>query len=102
MEESGFKIIAYTCKKATFLIEKKQIGNISVREKLELRIHLVGCSGCRNFEQQSILINKLVYALFHKPQVTMDIKLDEVFKTKIQDQIVEKHKKSKAPSQRAG
>ena len=80
MEKSEFKKIAYNCKKATFLIEKKQIGNISMRENLELKIHLACCSTCRIFEQQSILINKLVQDLFHEPQVTTDIELDDDLK----------------------
>jgi hypothetical protein len=94
MEESRFKKIAYNCKKATFLIERKQIGNISMREKLELKIHLAGCFACRIFEQQSIAINKRVHALFHEPQVTKGIKLDDDFKKKMQDQIMEKLEKN--------
>ncbi|MBN9383574.1 MAG: hypothetical protein J0H74_22640 [Chitinophagaceae bacterium] len=90
MEESEFEKIAYNCKKATFLIEKKQIRNISMREKLELKIHLECCSACRIFERQSILINKLVRDLSHVPQVTSDIKLDDDFKKKMQGQITEK------------
>jgi len=82
------------CKKATFLIEKKQIITISMQEKLELKAHLAGCSMCRMFAQQSIVINKLVHDLFHEPQVTRDIKLDDEFKKKMQDQIIEKLEKS--------
>jgi hypothetical protein len=93
MEESEVNKIAYNCKKATFLIEKRQIGYISMREKLELKIHLACCSACRIFERQSILINKLVHDLFHEPQVTSDIKLDDDFKKKMQGQITEKLEK---------
>ncbi len=90
MEASRFKKIAHNCKKATFLIEKKQIGKISMREKLELMIHLAGCSACRIYKQQSILINKLVHDLFHESQVNNDIKLADDRKKKMQDQIMEK------------
>ncbi|GAA3977518.1 zf-HC2 domain-containing protein [Mucilaginibacter dorajii] len=90
MKESGFKKIVYNCKKATFLIEKKQIGNLSMREKLELKIHLAGCSVCRIFVYQNIVINKLVYNLFNEPQVTKGFKLDDDFKKKMQVQIMEK------------
>ena len=80
------KNIAYNCKKATFLIEKKQIGSISMREKIELEIHLSGCSICRTFQKQSAIINKMVKGLFlsswHQPP-----KLDENFKTKLQERI---------------
>ena len=93
MEESGFKKIAYNCKRATLLIEKKQIGNISMREKLELKIHLACCPACGVFERQSKLINKLVHDLFDEPQVTSDIKLDDDFIKKMQGQIMEKLEK---------
>lgn len=78
------------CCKSTFLIEKKQIGGISMREKLELKIHLAGCSVCRIFERQSLMINKLVHDLFHEPKVADGFKLDDDFKKKMQDQIMEK------------
>lgn len=79
--------IAYNCKKATFLIEKKQIGTISLREKLELKIHLAGCSVCRIFEQQSIKINEMVKNLFHTHNQQEEIKLDEDFKKAMQERI---------------
>ncbi len=79
--------IAYNCKKATFLIEKKQIGTISLREKLELKIHLAGCSVCRTFEQQSIKINEMVKNLFHTNNQQEEIKLDENFKKAMQERI---------------
>ena len=76
------------------LIEKKQAGSLTVREKLELKVHLAGCSGCRMFEQQSILIDKLVGDLFHEPQVTGGIELEEDLKKKMQAQIMEKLEKN--------
>jgi len=79
--------IAYNCKKATFLIEKKQIGTISLREKLELKIHLAGCSVCRIFEQQSIKINEMVKNFFHTNNQQEEIKLDEDFKKAMQERI---------------
>ncbi|MFC0513702.1 hypothetical protein ACFFGT_05810 [Mucilaginibacter angelicae] len=88
--KNTLKNIVNNCRKATWLIEKKQVGSITIREKSELKLHLVGCSECRMFEQQSIVINKLVHNLFNEPQVTRGIKLDDDFKKKMQDQIMEK------------
>jgi ABC-type uncharacterized transport system ATPase subunit len=82
------KQIQYNCKKATFLIEKKQIGTITLREKMELRIHLAGCVICRIFQQQSILINKTVKELFQLPQYK-NMKLGDDFKKKLQQRIDE-------------
>lgn len=83
------KKIAYNCRKATFLIEKKQLETLTLREKLELKIHLVGCSVCRTFQQQSIMINQMVKDMFHSSQ-PQEIKLDETFKNELQERIKEK------------
>jgi len=80
--------MAYNCRKATWLIEKNQVGKITIREKLELKVHLLCCSGCRMFEQQSTVINKLAHDLLHEPQGTGGIQLDDGFKKKMQDQII--------------
>lgn len=80
------KKIAYNCKKATFLIEKKQIGTITLREKIELKIHLSGCVICRIFQQQSILINQTVKNLFQLPQYKT-MKLEDDFKKELQQRI---------------
>ncbi|KIO75007.1 hypothetical protein TH53_23095 [Pedobacter lusitanus] len=82
------KNIIYNCRKATFLIEKKQITALTLREKVELRIHLTGCSFCRLFQKQSIGINKMVHELFHSA-VHKDIRLDDDYKKKLQERIEE-------------
>ncbi|WCT10587.1 hypothetical protein [Mucilaginibacter jinjuensis] len=85
---SELKKIAYNCRKATFLIEKKQIDSLTLREKLELKIHLAGCSVCRTFQQQSIVINKMVHDLLHSTQ-NREITLDKEFKDELQNRIEE-------------
>jgi hypothetical protein len=54
------KDILYNCRKATFLIEKKSFTTISVREQVELKIHLAACSVCKLYQQQSSFINQMV------------------------------------------
>lgn len=88
------KGIIYNCRQATFLIEKKQLGSLTLCEKLELRIHLTGCSVCRVFQRQSILINRLVRGLFHFPPAA-GAKLDPTFSNKLQVRIDEELKKNK-------
>jgi len=85
------KKIAYNCQKATLLIEKKQLARLTLREKLELKIHLAGCSVCKLFQQQSILINKQIKSLFHT-SLPADHFLDEKFKKDMQEQIEKKLK----------
>lgn len=83
--------IAYNCRKATLLIEKQQLGRLTMGERAELKIHLAGCSVCRIFQQQSITINKLIKGLFntHVNQGN----LDNDFKKSLQEQINEKLQK---------
>ncbi|MDN3546758.1 hypothetical protein [Mucilaginibacter aquaedulcis] len=80
--------IAYNCRKATLLIEKKQIIELNPREKMELKLHLAGCYICRVYEQQSILINTMVRSLFNSP--VNEVKLDEEFKKRLQKMIENK------------
>lgn len=81
--------IAYNCRKATFLIEKKQDEELTAREQLELKIHLAGCYICRVYEQQSLLINDMVRHLFNSSNPT-GVKLDEDYKKELQKKIMEK------------
>ncbi|KQC00720.1 zf-HC2 domain-containing protein [Pedobacter sp. Hv1] len=81
--------IAYNCQKATFLIEKKQLSPLTAREKMELKIHLAGCSVCRMFQQQSIFINKMFSGKLFGNRYE-HIKLDEDFKSALQQKIEQK------------
>ena len=88
---NGLRKIQHNCAKATFLIEKKLAGKITLRQRLELKIHLAGCSVCRLFQQQSIAINKMIKELFRASE-QKDVSLDEAFKKDLQDRIEEKLK----------
>jgi hypothetical protein len=81
------KKIRYNCKEATFLIEKKQVAGLTLREKIKLKIHLYGCSVCRVFQRQSIIINRAVKVLFHSSHSSA--KLDDRFKKDLQERIEE-------------
>lgn len=85
LNASELEKITYNCRKATFLIEKQQIGKITVREKLELKLHLAGCSICVTFMQQSAVINQMVKKLFRSDHT--ELKLDEEFKEQLQKRI---------------
>lgn len=60
-----FKKIQYNCHKATFLIEKRSMKKLTFFEQVELRIHLAGCSVCRTYQHQSVLIGKIVHQLVY-------------------------------------
>lgn len=40
------------CHRATQLLSRIQDGKVTLSERASLRVHLLLCSGCRNFNQQ--------------------------------------------------
>lgn len=80
------KKVIYNCKQATLLIEKKLIGKLSLRERVELQIHLYGCSFCRLYNKQSRMINEMVQELF-RSSMKAAAKLDDGFKKELQERI---------------
>jgi len=78
--------IAYNCRKATFLIEKKQSEALTAREQMELRLHLAGCYICRVYEQQSLMISEMVRNLF-KTGKPPEIRLDDQYKEQLKQRI---------------
>jgi hypothetical protein len=45
-----------TCKHTTRLISQGQDRPLSLRERVMLRMHLMMCSGCSNFNKQILFI----------------------------------------------
>jgi len=50
--------IIYSCEKATVLIEKMQMQELSFQERIRLRFHLQACSACREYKTQSKIIDE--------------------------------------------
>lgn len=78
--------IATNCEKATFLIEKKQFHSISLRDSVELQIHLAVCATCRIYQKQSNIINK-ISKKFLTDAGQSPAKLDGNFKHELQEKI---------------
>ena len=53
-----------SCIKATELMEQKQFVPLNIMQNVQLRIHVAMCSGCRNYQKQTELINKLLDKTF--------------------------------------
>ena len=49
-----------SCKKATLLINKKEESPLSWTENIQLVLHTSMCDGCKAFEKQSQIINKIL------------------------------------------
>ncbi|MGM9478982.1 hypothetical protein ACS5PU_21345 [Pedobacter sp. GSP4] len=75
---NALKNIIYNCKQATFLIEKRMTGKITAAETVQLKVHLAGCSVCKLYQEQSMLINRLFTGF-----PVEGFKLDETFKSNL-------------------
>lgn len=51
-------LIHITCKRATYLVSKKEEGRLSFLEWIRLQFHLSICSMCKLFEKQTKLISE--------------------------------------------
>ena len=55
-----------SCKRATLLIEKKQVAGLTLVESVRLSMHMSMCSACKSYEHQSHTIEKLLDVLISK------------------------------------
>ncbi len=49
-----------SCYDATFLISKTEIDRISTKDKINLKLHLMGCKYCRRYKNQVRLISETI------------------------------------------
>lgn len=81
-------ILFLSCLKATELIEKKLSFRLSAKEKIQLKAHKMMCSACRNYEKQSVLIEKAM----ENRQDIKEYKLDlEQFKVSLMEKLDKNH-----------
>ncbi|HEY8970229.1 MAG TPA: hypothetical protein VIM64_14090 [Puia sp.] len=85
------KKIQYDCRHATYLIEKRQQTSLTLKERIQLFIHLLGCSVCRLFQQQSRVIGHALQHLFKRSAEEVHT-LDEGVKREMQEKINERLK----------
>jgi hypothetical protein len=87
-----YRRIANNCHKATFLTEKKKLSGINPLQQVELRMHLAGCSICRLYERQSLIIDRLLKQA-PSENVLQDTRVNEEFKKALHEKIVQQLKK---------
>ena len=75
-------LLNISCKKATYLVSKKEQGFINLFDRFTLAIHLGICSLCKRFEQQTGLIIK------HAKHTHTEEKLSEEVKERIVSRII--------------
>jgi len=54
-----------SCKKASYIIEKRNVSKISLWEKLSLKFHLAICKLCKKYESDSKILARILKGL-HK------------------------------------
>ena len=47
-----------SCRKASELIERRELRSLGLMERIGLRWHMRICDGCRAYEKQSLLIDR--------------------------------------------
>ncbi len=67
-------LFTISCKKATYLVSKKEEGKLNWIESIQLRSHMAICSLCRLFEQQSKFITKHAKHLHSESSLSEDQK----------------------------
>lgn len=62
-----------SCLKATELIEKNFHVQLSFSERMQLKAHKMMCDACRNYEKQSILIEKVMETVRKNQKIEIDL-----------------------------
>ncbi len=76
-----------SCKKATELIEKKQVAPLTAIEGFQLNLHTSMCKACNAYQSQSGIIDKMMENFHRSPSSDSTEKLSEDTKKKIVDQL---------------
>ena len=65
------------CEQATYLIDKEQYNSLSVKEKFDLKFHLMTCKYCRLYKVESRLINDKLTQVFKFDEVELKLSNDQ-------------------------
>lgn len=54
------------CEEVTYLIEKRELKKLTFKEKINLKLHSAMCKLCRNYENDSRVLGKIIKKLSSK------------------------------------
>ncbi len=77
-----------SCDKATELIDKKSVTDITCNEKWQLKFHTMMCKACHEYQKQSKFLDKILS--HNHPEMSDDssgIQINEELKKRIQSNI---------------
>jgi len=66
-------ILFLSCLKATELIEKKLYFKLSVKEKMQLKMHKMMCDACTNYEKQSVLLDHALHKTENPEKIVLHL-----------------------------
>lgn len=78
MFEKPMNAIMLSCVKATQLMELREFCPLTLVEKIQLRMHVSLCLGCRNYMKQTKLIDELLRRAFKTAPVANTDELEAV------------------------
>lgn len=58
-------ILMLSCKKASELIDKKSVTNLSMKENVMMHMHKATCDGCKAYQRQSKILDDLLKTYIH-------------------------------------
>jgi hypothetical protein len=80
-----FNRILNNCAEASLLALKNEEEKITLKQKFEMKFHILFCKCCKNFVKQSPLIDKSMKAYFDSTQPPQ--KASQDFKSKMKAQL---------------
>ena len=83
----GMTFVMLNCNKATFLLSKKEVSPLSCVERVRLKMHLLTCSYCRRFAQQSAAITNQINSISNIDPNNLKLKLTDDQKACLQHKL---------------
>jgi hypothetical protein len=80
------KRIMYSCNKATELIEKKKLVQLSLFEKMKLNIHVKMCKSCNAYSKESVIFDSIFDNL--NSNFSLEKKQNEELKIRIINKLI--------------
>ncbi|MFT6795609.1 MAG: hypothetical protein ACJART_000744 [Maribacter sp.] len=76
--------LLFSCQHATELVEKQEFVSLSLMEKIRFKGHTLVCAACRSYENQSVLIEKMLHDMTNSSITKQETaKMDVTSKSRI-------------------
>ena len=79
------QLIHITCKKATYLVSKKEEHRLTISEWAKLQFHLAICSYCKLFQNQTKLVGKNAIHMHEFKELKLSDSIKSRIITKLKD-----------------